>query len=544
MQKLYLNTTERVWYDADGSQPSDSNPQIPLGNTEKIIIQCCSLTPDAGTPGINPETDWEKDTQFDLPGVTALLSCDNNFTRRLKGSLKTAVEAGSVNSVVLTISNVTPGMIPQTGAIQIFGVDGEPEGLEYIRRTISGTDVTFELAPESNVAQSYASNSVANCPEALYAQSALNVAESDPGNGLFVFDITMDSLKLREKADYANAKSIDDVKGLELLIFTVNGDDIETRNAYICDTFTVPVPMAEPNPNPQMPETYRDTVASMISALLAYGFQLQFSVDGASQWHDIQDVSDLYFRFRSSASGVSGEWSNPVKLPQGSKGDSVYPYVAYAKDSNGTGFTLEWQDDAQLNYVAYKMSDSIIANPQAADFSGLWVRFKGEDMVPYWEDGSGTAIIKWDSISGVPESFPPSEHTHTKDNISDCARQTLLECSSATVIPDISKEILHYAINSSQVTFNFTAINSGGIPYTGSPGDVFTWELWVDAGRTLEDVSFGSASDMYVLPGFPELLPLINGQPTRHVFTLRGRYKDGVPNNIKLILNYAYSEEV
>ena len=544
MQKLYLNTTERVWYDADGSQPSDSNPQIPLGNTEKIIIQCCSLTPDAGTPGINPETDWEKDTQFDLPGVTALLSCDNNFTRRLKGSLKTAIEAGSVNSVVLTISNVTPGMIPQTGAIQIFGVDGEPEGLEYIRRTISGTDVTFELAPESNVAQSYASNSVASCPEALYAQSALNVAESDPGNGLFVFDITMDSLKLREKADYANAKSIDDVKGLELLIFTVNGDDIETRNAYICDTFTVPVPMAEPNPNPQMPETYRDTVASMISALLAYGFQLQFSVDGASQWHDIQDVSDLYFRFRSSASGVSGEWSNPVKLPQGSKGDSVYPYVAYAKDSNGTGFTLEWQDDAQLNYVAYKMSDSIIANPQAADFSGLWVRFKGEDMVPYWEDGSGTVMVTWDSISGVPESFPPSEHTHTKDNISDCARQTLLECSSATVIPDISKEILHYAINSSQVTFNFTAINSGGIPYTGSPGDVFTWELWVDAGRTLEDVSFGSASDMYVLPGFPELLPLINGQPTRHVFTLRGRYKDGVPNNIKLILNYAYSEEV
>ena len=282
----------------------------------------------------------------------------------------------------------------------------------------------------------------------------------------------------------------------------------------------------------------------MISALLAYGFQLQFSVDGASQWHDIQDVSDLYFRFRSSASGVSGEWSNPVKLPQGSKGDSVYPYVAYAEDSNGTGFTLEWQDNAQLKYVAYKMSDSIIENPQAADFSGLWVRFKGEDMVPYWEDGSGTAIIKWDSISGVPESFPPSEHTHTKDNISDCARQTLLECSSATVIPDISKEILHYAINSSQVTFNFTAINSGGIPYTGSSGDVFTWELWVDAGRTLEDVSFGSASDMYVLPGFPELLPLINGQPTRHVFTLRGRYKDGVPNNIKLILNYAYSEEV
>lgn len=544
MQKLYLNTTERVWYDADGSQPSDSNPQIPLGNTEKIIIQCCSLTPDAGTPGINPETDWEKDTQFDLPGVTALLSCDNNFTRRLKGSLKTAVEAGSVSSVVLTISNVTPGMIPQTGAIQIFGVDGEPEGLEYIRRTISGTDVTFELAPESNVTQSYASNSVANCPEALYAQSALNVAESDPGNGLFVFDITMDSLKLREKADYANAKSIDDVKGLELLIFTVNGDDIETRNAYICDTFTVPVPMAEPNPNPQMPETYRDTVASMISALLAYGFQLQFSVDGASQWHDMQDGSDLYFRFRSSGSGAGGEWSNPVKLPQGSKGDSVYPYVAYAEDSNGTGFTLEWQDNAQLNYVAYKMSDSIIENPQAADFAGLWVRFKGEDMVPYWEDGSGTVMVTWDSISGVPETFPPTGHNHTKDNISDCARQTWLECPSTTVILDISKEILHYAINSSQVTFNFTAINSGGIPYTGSPGDVFTWELWVDSDRTLEGFSFGGASELYVLPGFPELLPLINGQPTRHVFTLRGRYKDGVPNNIKLILNYAYSEEV
>ena len=172
------------------------------------------------------------------------------------------------------------------------------------------------------------------------------------------------------------------------------------------------------------------------------------------------------------------------------------------------------------------------------------MRFKGEDMIPYWEDGSGTVMVTWDSISGIPETFPPAGHNHTKDNISDCARQTLLECSSAAVIPDISKEILHYSINSSQLTFNFTAINSGGAPYTGSPGDVFTWELWVDVDRTLEGFSFGGASELYVLPGFPELLPLVNSKPTRHVFTLRGRYKDGVPNNIKLILNYAYSEEV
>ena len=120
MQKLYLNTVDRTWYDADGSQPSDSNPQIPLGNSERISIQCCTETPNAGTPGIDPATDWTKDTQFNLTGVTALLSADNNFLRHMKGQVKTAISAGTVSSAELTITGATVGKIPSTGSVRLF----------------------------------------------------------------------------------------------------------------------------------------------------------------------------------------------------------------------------------------------------------------------------------------------------------------------------------------------------------------------------------------------------------------------------------------
>ena len=321
MQKLYLNTVDRTWYDADGSQPSDSNPQIPLGNSERISIQCCTETPNAGTPGINPSTDWTKDTQFNLTGVTALLSADNNFTRHLKGQLKTALSAGTVSSAEITIANATVGKIPSTGAVRLFDASGNYEALEYTSRSISGTTVTFTLASGSTLQNSYAVGAVADCPESLYAQASMNASASNPATGLFVFDIVMDSLKLRESSDYADISEIGDVKGLELLIFTVVDDEITIKNAYICDTFRIPVPMAAPDQNPDMPDTYESNVAAITAALLAAGFSLQFSADGTS-WHDTQTSSDQYFRFRSASAG--GDWSVGIALVPGPQGTTPH----------------------------------------------------------------------------------------------------------------------------------------------------------------------------------------------------------------------------
>lgn len=59
----------------------------------------------------------------------------------------------------------------------------------------------------------------------------------------------------------------------------------------------------------------------------------------------------------------------------GDAGASSYTYVAYASDASGTDFTTTF--DADLNYVAIKVSATEIETPAASDFTGLWKNYRG-----------------------------------------------------------------------------------------------------------------------------------------------------------------------
>jgi len=61
----------------------------------------------------------------------------------------------------------------------------------------------------------------------------------------------------------------------------------------------------------------------------------------------------------------------------GEDGDSAYVYIAYASDNAGSGFTMTF--DPALDYIAILSTDIEIISPQAADFSGLWKNYKGDD---------------------------------------------------------------------------------------------------------------------------------------------------------------------
>ena len=52
-----------------------------------------------------------------------------------------------------------------------------------------------------------------------------------------------------------------------------------------------------------------------------------------------------------------------------------YNYVAYASDSNGTGFSLS--PGSGLSYIAFKVSAVPLEPPVASDFTGLWSRYIG-----------------------------------------------------------------------------------------------------------------------------------------------------------------------
>jgi hypothetical protein len=71
--------------------------------------------------------------------------------------------------------------------------------------------------------------------------------------------------------------------------------------------------------------------------------------------------------------------SNPsvwtVAAAGGTNGSSAFPYVAYASDTSGTGFSLT--PGSGLIYVAFLMSAVVITSPTAANFTGLWQQYTG-----------------------------------------------------------------------------------------------------------------------------------------------------------------------
>lgn len=384
MQKIYVNTTTRTWYNADGDQFADGFPRLAYKRSERFVIQLCSATPDAGTPGVDPENDWPKDTQYGLPGVTALLSVDDDFLRRRKGALASELAAGKVSQLVATISGASVATIRSAGTLRLFDSVGNMEGLHYTGYSISGETVTFTLAEDSELKNSYAAKSVMDVPDALYMQAAVLIDESDPANGLFVFDLVAYTPKLRETMEYSNVSSLENLAGMELLIFTVNDVTTTECDSYLCSTCSVSATMAEADPDAQMPDTSADALIALIAAAIGYGYDRQFSVDGETNWHDEQADEDRYMRARLSVSGAAGAWlvwrlSAGTPGRDGTDGADTYTYIAYARDAAGTDFSFTPSDalkyraeihpDTDLSHVPV-VSDGVKSYDRYAEGDG------------------------------------------------------------------------------------------------------------------------------------------------------------------------------
>ena len=360
MQKIYINTASRTFYDASGNLFADGFPKLAYKRSERFVFQLCSESPDAGTEGCDPDT-WEKDTQYDLTGITGLLTVDNDYRRRRVGTLSADVVAGSVASISAAIANVSSAVIRPSGFLRVFSSDGTPEGFEYTSFAIDNGIVTFTLEEESESTGNYAAGCVVDVPDAVYMQAAMS-NESNPETGLFIFDLIADSEKLRDKMEYADASKLDDISGMELLLFTVSNGEITECDSFVCTTVSLSATMAEANPNALIPQTFEDTLLAMIVAALSSGFNAQFSTDGTS-WHDTMSADDFYMRFRLVSTGNTGPWL-VLKI-----GRNAFTYVAWASDASGTDFSLT--PSASLSYRAELHTSTQIASPTLADFSGV-----------------------------------------------------------------------------------------------------------------------------------------------------------------------------
>lgn len=452
MQKFYINTVTGTWYNSDGDLFRDGMPEYTYQNSYRIAIQLCSSTPSSATEGVNPE-EWEKYTGYSAGGVTALLSADNDFRRRRKGTVVGEIPAGAVSQIAMDIESASSATIRSSGTLRLFNTSGVAEVLKYDSVSISGETVTFSISSGSVLENSYPDGAAGDVPDAIYAQAAMIAEESDPANGLFVFDFVIYSEKLREKFEYADLETLDDLKGIELLIFSLDGDTADIHDRYFCKSCSIKAPMAEPGLLTEIPDSCSGNLASMITALISNGFDVEFSADGDS-WHTEQLEDDSFMRFRLKVVGESGEWivvqlkSGPANvltigtvttgepgtqaaatitgespkqvlnltIPRGATGSGTGDMLASVYDTNGDG-KVDAADTADSvgTTTAAQVADAV---SKAHDHSNKTTldKFAEQDGVLTFDGepvGGGTAgSVAWEDVTGKPSAFPPETHQH------------------------------------------------------------------------------------------------------------------------------------
>lgn len=309
---------------------------------------------------------------------------------------------------------------------------------------------------------------------------------------------------------------------------------------------------------------------AQVDALFAAGCDIQLTNDTASsssfitiQPGDPAPASAYtYGRVRNHLAS-STDWSGWFRWLPGQPGSATFVHVAYAADSTGTS-DFSFSAANSRKWRAEIVNQNISAATQEEFTDATWVKFIGDDgqsgqagsgdmnrgeydtnsdgIVNRADLADSASAVQWTDVTGKPESFQPESHSHHTSDMFDAARQ-IISAGSNTLYCNAHIISNSTAIETGSLNIDFPNIVSGGSAYTAQEHDVFTWEYHVTAAAGIGNITVGSSSTITKLNGFPEELPLVGTSRTLHVFTVRGRYKSGAVNNLKLSVNYAFSEE-
>ena len=501
MLEFYLNTTSPQWFGLDGNPFRDNSPSMAFQSRDTVKIIACTETPEAGEENVDP-TSWPRDASWAaISGIGAKITVDNDYIHKLKGTLATEVPAGSTASISATIENVSYATIPANGTVRLFDASGNYEAIAYTARNISGNTVVFTTS--GTLTGSYESGATMDCDQSPYCEAYLDTAQSNLEQGEFVFQLVVDSSRLREEMDYTNTARLD-VQGLEMLVYkTVDGND-EPVKAYLCDTFSITGTIGNVGYEAEPPDPVKNQIAGIVNQLAAAGFEVEQQYD---------ESGNTQFRFRSSSAG--GTWSQWITVSKGEKGEtgetgaaagfgtpsvtvetlpagsdatasvaasgdntakvfnfnlgiprgadgkngtdgadgaagadgvSSYTYVAYASDASGTGFSLTPTN--ALKYRAEIHTTTAIETPDAEDFAGAtWVKYLGDD-------GTGTG----DMLKSVYDTDDDGivDHAATADAV------------GATTAAQVADAVGKAHTHANKTTLDKLAETDGKLTYDGA----------------------------------------------------------------------------
>ena len=351
--KTFLNTAETLFLDETGQMFRDGFPRLIVGGHETVEIQLVKESPSYGTEEAAPDT-WAVDSSWgEIDGISAILTIDNDYIHRIAGKLSSPAAAG-VTSVSATITGAGAEDIPLTGSVRIYAASGNYEDIAYTSREVTGSAVTFILG--TPLVNDYSQGASIDCKQSPLASSFLDASASDWSKGKLVFDLAVDSLRLRQETEYSNSATIA-IPGMELLLYQTTSDNITRKiKAFLWDSVSLWKTQGDPGISAPIPDEQKNEIAAEINRSLAEvtknPFEFQFSVDGTTDWHTTQTESDLYFRQRIA--NIDGEWSPAIMLARGAQGkDGADGYTPV----KGTDYWTESDKQEIKEYV-----DSAILN--------------------------------------------------------------------------------------------------------------------------------------------------------------------------------------
>lgn len=262
MLKIYLNTVDNQFLNAEGNFFPERSPELSVGGREEVHFYLKKATPDWGTAGADPSA-WQTDTSWsEITGIAAMVTVDNDYRKYAKGTLTATMASGS-RSVSATIANAED--IPQKGVLRLYQPDGSYESVAFSSREINGTAVTFAL--DTAVLKGCGQGGTLDCTTAPLAQAYLDAAKSHWGTGELVFDLVLDSERLRSENDYSDNETVA-IKGLELLLYTVNNGTVQILRSFLLDTAILRNVQGNPGFNAPLPDPFADHIAAEVDRQL------------------------------------------------------------------------------------------------------------------------------------------------------------------------------------------------------------------------------------------------------------------------------------
>ena len=458
MKIIYIDFTSGDVYDAKGAPFANQNQLISyLENTEDYEIHYVT---DGGTS--ETPSEWTPYTGFESMSVSSLFAIDNNFISSYEGKNLSAIESGgSVSSISVEVE-ATERYIPKTGILVLRNASGEEQSFAYVSRSAIEKGYAFTLGAAETADYAFEEGATVSVPESLMIlaegdydaeTNAVNyVDDSRKSEGIFGVHFLTMSDKLMENFEFTNTESLQLTAEHAILS---NGETIKRFQFRIY----INKPIAFQR-SADVPESNAMGIASQswVLSLLRNKFEFQFSADGTTDWHEIQNhETDQYYRQRISV--VGADWSDAMYIPrgpagedgadapklktqysvdgstlwhdeyavddaymrtssdngeswsgairilgqQGTAGSSSYTYVAYASDASGSGFSLTPSDT--LKYRAEIHSETAIESPDADDFSGaVWVKYIGSDGTSGTSAGFGAPDATAETLAAGSEA--------------------------------------------------------------------------------------------------------------------------------------------